>query len=54
MVPDILIENGQENEESSSSASTSSSTPSSDDESGVFDTRFDLLNRKEKFYVFVL
>lgn len=47
MIPDIIFSNGPPNEDknasssSSSSSSSLSSTPS-DDESGVFDTRFDL------------
>ncbi|CAF4393029.1 unnamed protein product [Rotaria socialis] len=52
LIPDILIENGQENEDSSSSSATTSSTPS-DDESGVFDTRtFHRVERTDDMIVF--
>jgi hypothetical protein len=43
-IPELSSSNEHENGESSSSETTSSSTPSSDDESGVFDTRFAVLN----------
>jgi len=42
MIPDLSSSNERNNRENNSSSSTSSSIPSSDDESGVFDTRFDL------------
>ncbi len=47
MIPDLSSSNEHKKAENNSLSSTSSSlTPSSDDESGVFDTRFDLWKTK--------
>ena len=53
LIPDLSSSDGQKNGENGSLDSTSSSIPSSDDESGVFDTRFDLQGEKVRLGEFL-